>query len=104
LRFGENLENCLNFRKSVLFFSIFASGAGIWLNVPKKGVFGRFDKRLFLWKCQKRHFRNVTSPRGGEHRIGRNILNFALIGCKSTKKVRKNDNFEKAEGHLFNRG
>jgi hypothetical protein len=51
--------------------------------------FGRFDKRLFLWKCQKRNFRNVTSPKGGEHRIGRTFLNFALIGCKSTKKCAK---------------
>jgi hypothetical protein len=31
----------------------------------------------------------VTSSRGGEHLIGRAFLNFALIGCKSTKKCAK---------------
>jgi hypothetical protein len=56
--------------------------------------FRRFDIRLFLWICQKRDFWNVTSPRGNEHRIGSTFSNFALIGSKSTKKVRENDNFE----------
>jgi hypothetical protein len=74
------------------FFRFLPQGSAIWLNVPKKGVFRRFDKRLFLWNCKKRHFRNVTSPRGGEHRIGRTFWNFRLIGCKSTKKVREIDN------------
>jgi hypothetical protein len=51
--------------------------------------FRRFDKRIFLWKCKKRHFQNVTSPRGSEHRIGCTFFNFRLIGCKSTKKCAK---------------
>jgi hypothetical protein len=55
----------------------------------RKGYFRRFDKRLFLWKCKKRHFRNVTSPRCGEHRIGSTFSNFDLIDCKSTKKCAK---------------
>jgi hypothetical protein len=51
--------------------------------------FRRFDTRLFLWKCQKRHFRNITIPRVGEHLMGSTFLNFGLIGCKSTKKCAK---------------
>jgi hypothetical protein len=39
-------------------------------------------------------FQNVTGPRGGEHLAGGTFLNFDLIGCKSTKKVREIDNFE----------
>jgi hypothetical protein len=62
------------------FFRILPQGSGIWLN---------FDKKLFLWKCQKRQFQNVTSPRGDDYRIGRYFLNFALIGYKSTKKCAK---------------
>jgi hypothetical protein len=91
---SENPKNCLNFSESVLFFSIFASEVSNLvecanLALPRKGVFRRFDKRLFLWKWKKRHFRNVTSPRSDEHRIGRTFLNFALIGCKSIKKCAK---------------
>jgi hypothetical protein len=55
----------------------------------KMVLFRRFDTRLFLWKCQKRHFRNITSPRVGEHRMGSTFLNFGLIDCKSTKKCAK---------------
>jgi hypothetical protein len=62
--------------------------------MPKNGVFRRFDKRLFLWKCQKRHFWNITSPSLDEHRMGSTFLNLSLIGCKSTKKVREINNFE----------
>ena len=51
--------------------------------------FRRFDTRLFLWKCQKRHFRNITSPRVDEHRMGSTFLNFGLIGCKFKKKCAK---------------
>jgi hypothetical protein len=51
--------------------------------------FRRFDTRLFLWKCQKRHFWNITSPKVGEHRIQSNFLNFGLIGCISTKNCAK---------------
>jgi hypothetical protein len=65
-------------------FRFLPKRSAIWLNVPKKSVFRRFDKRLFLWKCKKRHFRNVTSPMGGEHRICSTFSNFDLIGCKST--------------------
>jgi hypothetical protein len=57
--------------------------------MPKNGVFRSFDTRLFLWKCQKRHFRNITSQRVGEHRIGSTSLNFGLISCKSTKNCAK---------------
>jgi hypothetical protein len=51
--------------------------------------FRRFDTRLILWKCQKRHFRNITSPKVNEHRIGSTFLKVGLIGCKSTKKCAK---------------
>jgi hypothetical protein len=71
------------------FFRFLPQGSAIWLNVPKRVFFRRFDKRFFLWKCKKRHFRNVTSPKSGEHRIGRTFLNFRLIGCKSSKKCAK---------------
>jgi hypothetical protein len=85
LRFGENLENCLNFSESVLFFSSFASGVRNLAECAEKGRFlDVLIKGLFCGQ-----FRNVTSPRGGEHRIGRTYLNFALIGCKSTKKCAK---------------
>ena len=67
LRFDKDLENCLNLSAKELFFRLLLKGSEIWLNMSKKGVFERFDKTLYLWKCQKRHFRNVTSPRGGEH-------------------------------------
>jgi hypothetical protein len=74
------------------YFSRFLlQGSGIWLNMPKNGVFRCFDKRLFLWKCQKCHFRNITSSRVGEHRTGSTFLNFGLIGCKSTKKCAKSN-------------
>jgi hypothetical protein len=55
----------------------------------KRVFFWRFDTRLFLWKCQKRHFRNITSPRVSEHRMGSLFLNFGVIGCKSTKTCAK---------------
>jgi hypothetical protein len=71
------------------FFRFLPQGSAIQLNVPKKGVFRRFHKRLFLWKCKKRHFRNVTSPKGDEHRIESTFSNFDLISCKSTKKCAK---------------
>jgi hypothetical protein len=63
--------------------------SAIWLNVPQRVGFRRFDKWIFIWKCKKRHFRNVTSPRVGERRIGSTFSNFDLIGCKSTKKSAK---------------
>ncbi len=71
------------------FFRFLPQGSAIWLNMPKNGVFRPFDTRLFLWKCQKRHFRNLTSPRVDQYRIGSTFFNFGLIGCKSTKKYAK---------------
>jgi hypothetical protein len=71
------------------FFDFYLRGQQSGWMCRKTMFFRRFDKRLFLWKCQKRHFRNVTNPRGGEHRIGRTFLNFCLTGCKSTKKCAK---------------
>jgi hypothetical protein len=38
---------------------------------------------------QETSFSYVTSPRSGEHRIGRTFLTLRLIGCKSTKKCAK---------------
>jgi hypothetical protein len=58
------------------FFSIFVSGASNLVEFAEKGCFRRFDKRLFLLKSKKRHFRNETSPRGGEHRLGSTFFEF----------------------------
>jgi hypothetical protein len=55
----------------------------------KKVVFRRFDIRLFLWKCQKRHFWNIGSSRCLTYHLGCIFSNFGLIGCKSTKKFAK---------------
>ena len=46
MRFGENLENCLQFSESVLFFSIFASGVRNLAECAEKGVFGRIKAGL----------------------------------------------------------
>jgi hypothetical protein len=67
----------------------------------KRVFFRRFDKRLFLWKCKKRHFRYVTSPRGSEHRIPRDqnmilmknfnfCLESAVFNIVSSKPYPKN--------------
>jgi hypothetical protein len=68
--------------------------------MPKKGVFRRFDIRLFLCECQKRHFRNVTSLTVDEHRIASTFPNLGLIGCELKKKVRE---IENQNHHQFSR-
>jgi hypothetical protein len=74
-------------------FFIVASGVSNLVEYAENGVFRRFDTRLFLWKCQKRHFWNITSPRVDDHRMESTFLNFGLIGCKSTKKCAKSTIF-----------
>ena len=74
----------MRIRKIVL---ILVNGSCFFRFLP--GVFRGFDTRLFLWKCQKRHFRNVTSPKDDEHLAGSTFSNFDLIGCESTKKCEK---------------
>ena len=75
-------------------FFFFSQGSALltqqsrWM-CRKRGFIDVLIKSFFLWKCQKCHFRNVTSPRGDEHQIGRIFLNCGLIGFISTKKGAK---------------
>jgi hypothetical protein len=85
-RIGSTPGKCLNLSGLVLFL---LQSATIGSNVSKKGVFRRFDTRIFLWKCPKRHFWNIGSSRCLTYHLGCSFANFGLIGCKSTKKCAK---------------
>ena len=80
------------------FFFDFSSEVTNLVEFAKKGVFSTFDIRrsiyVFFCGCQKRHFRNFTSPSVDEHRMESTVFNVDLIGCKSTEKVRGIDNLE----------
>jgi hypothetical protein len=65
LRFGENLKNCLNFSKSVLIYSIYASEVRNLAECAEKWwFFGRFDKKAFSVEMPETSFLAFYKPWG----------------------------------------